>query len=99
MGGLESGQGELATTPLLLTAEEAAEMLRVGSTTLYALMKAGELRPVHIGHSCQLSRVEIERHVRRLEAPEPAPPGSKRKRTTVDHRGLFELDSPPPDAA
>ena len=77
MGGLESGQGELATTPLLLTAGEAAEVLRVGRTTLYALMKVGELRPVHIGRSCRLSCVEIERYVRGLGAPEPAPPRSK----------------------
>jgi hypothetical protein len=28
---------------------KAAEVLRVGRTTIYALMKAGELRPVHIG--------------------------------------------------
>lgn len=74
MGGLESGRGELATSLLPRTAKDAAEVLRVGRTTLYALMKAGELRPVRIGHSCRLSRVEIERHVRRLEAPEPAPP-------------------------
>jgi excisionase family DNA binding protein len=75
-------------------------VLRVGRTTIYALMKAGELRPVHIGRSCRLSRVEIERYVRRLEAPEPAPPRSKtRKLKTVGQRGLFELDPPPPDAA
>jgi predicted DNA-binding transcriptional regulator AlpA len=49
MGGLERGRGQLATSPLWLTAEEAAEVLRVGRTTIYALMKAGELRPVHIG--------------------------------------------------
>jgi excisionase family DNA binding protein len=99
MGGLESGRDELATTPLLLTPEEAAEVLRVGRTTIYALMTAGELRPVHIGRSCRLSRVEIGRYVRRLGAPEPAPPRSKaRKRTTVGQRGLFELDSAPPEA-
>ena len=39
MGGLESGPGELATTPLLQTAEEAAEVLRVGRTTMYALIR------------------------------------------------------------
>ena len=54
---------------LLLTPEEAARVLRVGRTTIYALMKAGDLRPVHIGRSCRLSRAELERYVRRLENP------------------------------
>ena len=44
---------------LLLTPEEAARVLRVGRTTIYALMKAGDLRPVHIGRSCRLSRAEL----------------------------------------
>jgi len=29
-------------------------------------MKAGELRPIHIGRSCRLSRAELERYVRRM---------------------------------
>ena len=90
----------LATTALLLTPEEAAEVLRVGRTTIYALMKAGELRPVHIGRSCRLSRAERERYVRGLEAPRPVPPRPpRRNRTTTDQRGLFELGSTSPDAA
>ena len=62
-----------AAEALLLTPEEAATVLRVGRTTVYALMKTGELRPIHIGRSCRLSRAELERYVSRLdEAPEPA---------------------------
>jgi excisionase family DNA binding protein len=66
-------QYELTSEQLLLTAEEAAQVLRVGRTTLYALIKAGELRPIHIGRSCRLSRAELERYVDRLELPEPEP--------------------------
>ena len=63
-------------------------------------MKAGDLHTVHIGRSCRICRAELGRYVRRLGAPEPAPPRSKgRKLTTVGQGGLFELDSPPPDAA
>jgi excisionase family DNA binding protein len=83
---------------LLLTPEEAAEVLRIGRTTVYALMKAGELHAVHIGRSCRISRRELERYVRRLEAPEPVPRRSPgRKRTNTDQGGLFELTSDPVD--
>ena len=84
--------------PLLLTPEEAAALLRVGRTTVYGLMKAGELRPVHIGRSCRLSRAELERYVRHLEVPDPVPPRSwGRKRTSTDQSGLFELTPDPVD--
>ena len=83
----------LTGEPLLLTPEEAAHVLRIGRTTLYALMKAGDLRPVHIGRSCRLSRAELERYVRHLDAPPPdTPVGSRRRRRTpANQRGLVEL--------
>src|SRR3954467_13702346 len=78
---------------LLLTPDEAARLLRIGRTTIYALMKAGDLRPVHIGRSCRLSRAELERYVRRLEAPppQPAPRSGPRRRTPANQDGLFEV--------
>lgn len=82
----------LASERLLLTTEEAAELLRVGRTTIYALIKDGDLHPVHIGRSCRLSRAELERYVHHLEAPQPVPPRSPtRKRTSTNQGGLFEL--------
>ena len=81
----------LAADPLLLTPEEAARVLRVGRTTIYSLMKTGQLRPVHIGRSCHLSRAELERYVRCLETPPSAAPtptakvdGSRSSRPPVD---------------
>ena len=59
----------LAGSPLLMTPEEAATALRIGRTTMYALMKAGDLRPVHIGRSCRITRGELERYVMRLQDP------------------------------
>jgi excisionase family DNA binding protein len=100
MGESQRPRGPVSSEPVLLTPEEAAQVLRVGRTTIYALMKAGDLRGVHIGRSCRLSRAELERYVRHLEAPEPVqPPPKARRRITVNQRELFELDSPPPDAA
>jgi excisionase family DNA binding protein len=89
----------VSSAPLLLTPEEAATVLRLGRTTVYALMKAGDLHPVHIGRSCRLSRSELERFVRGLEAPRTAPRVLRQARTTTDQRGLFELGPTPPDAA
>jgi excisionase family DNA binding protein len=83
---------------LLLTPEEAARVLRIGRTTVYALMKAGDLRPVHIGRSCRLARAELERYVNRLHAPEPTVRRARpRRRTSTDQRGLFEIDGEPVD--
>jgi|SRR3954447_9501826 excisionase family DNA binding protein len=83
----------LAEDPLLLTPEEAARLLRVGRTTVYALMKAGDLHPIHIGRSCRLSRAELERFVGRLESPEPDNVRRQRRcrRPRTDQSSLFEL--------
>ena len=61
----------LTKDQLLLTPEEAARALRVGRTTVYALMKIGELRAVYIGRSCRLPLAELERYVSRLETLRP----------------------------
>ena len=95
MSNPERLRGVLSSDPLLLTPEEAAKLLRIGRTTIYALMKTGDLHPVHIGRSCRLSRADLERYVRRLETPAPRP----RRRTTTNQRGLFELGSDPVDQA
>ncbi len=73
----------LAADALLVTPEEAATVLRVGRTTVYALMKSGRLRRVHIGRSCRLTRAELERYVNRLESPQagPQPPPMPREST------------------
>ena len=74
MGGPQPFRDVMAADRLLLTPEEAAKVLRVGRTTVYALMKSGRLRRVHIGRSCRLTRAELERYVNRLESPQAGPP-------------------------
>lgn len=77
MGDPQPRQDAMSADRLLLTPEEVAGVLRVGRTTVYALMKSGELRAVHIGRSCRISQAEVERYVRRLQAltsrPQPSP--------------------------
>lgn len=99
------GAQESAEAPLLLTAEQAARMLHVGRTTLYALIKDGQLHAVHIGRSCRLTRAELLRYVHRLDQPAPhtghRPPVNHRarQRPTTNQTGLFDLDPSPPNAA
>ncbi|NEM08730.1 helix-turn-helix domain-containing protein [Geodermatophilus normandii] len=91
----------LSGDPLLLTPEEAAQVLRIGRTTIYALMKAGELRAVHIGRSCRLPRAELERYVDHLRTPPLPPPARARgrqRRTTTDQGELFDLVHSPREA-
>ncbi|MGY1606785.1 MULTISPECIES: helix-turn-helix domain-containing protein [unclassified Geodermatophilus] len=101
MGDPEPLQDVLASSPLLLTPAEAATVLRIGRTTIYALMKAGDLRPVHIGRSCRLPRAELERYVDRLQAPPPPSPALRQRRgsQTSPHQGaLFDFVHTPAQA-
>ncbi len=51
--------------PLLaFTPEETADILTVGRTSVYGLMKDGRLHPVKIGTKSVISRFEIERFLR-----------------------------------
>jgi excisionase family DNA binding protein len=99
MGNAQPLQELEAGDALLLTPEEAARVLRVGRTTIYGLIKAGELQPVHIGRSCRLARAELERFVNRLQAPPPPPPRPVHRGawTTTNQNALFGLVHSPPD--
>ena len=89
---------------LLLTAEEAAQALHVGRTTLFGLIKDGELHAVHIGRSCRLTRAELLRYVARLDRPAPSSRPDRstphgRSGASANQGGLFDFDPTPPDAA
>jgi len=43
--------------PVLLTVEEAAELLKIGKTTLYALVMSGDVESVQIG---RLRRIHVD---------------------------------------
>ena len=99
MGDPPPLQEPLAGDALLLTSEEAARLLRVGRTTIYGLIKAGKLRPVHIGRSCRLARAELERYINHLLAPPRPPPARRRRsRTTTNQGELFDVVHTPAHA-
>jgi excisionase family DNA binding protein len=54
--------------PLLVSVESAAEMLGVGRTTMFALIKSGEVPSVLIGRSRRVSVVALQQYVAALTA-------------------------------
>ena len=52
--------------PLLISVEQAARLLGVGRTTLYELVRQGEVTPVKIGRAVRFPLEEIEGFVARL---------------------------------
>jgi excisionase family DNA binding protein len=83
----------LAAEPMLLTPEKAATVLRVGRTTVYPLMKSGDLHAVHIGRSCRLPRAKLQRYVDRLIAPPPSGSTTPRRgqRTSTNQGELSDV--------
>ena len=53
---------------IFLTVVEAARLLGIGRTTVFALIKTGELRSVHIGRSRRIPMAEINAFANRLIA-------------------------------
>lgn len=49
------------TTRLLLTIPQAAAQLGLGRSTLYLLIRAGELTPVHVGRAVRIPVCELDR--------------------------------------
>lgn len=62
--------GSNVAAPLLVTVEQAADILGLGRTTLYELTHRGELHPVHAGRALRFPVAELERFVDALmDAP------------------------------
>jgi len=63
---------------VLLKVGEAATLLGVSKITIYRLVWAGAIRPVHIGRAVRIPRNELERFARELS-----------DRGRVETRGTF----------
>ena len=55
-------------TPILLTPEQAARALGLGRTTVYALLRDGELRSVRLGRSRRIPYASLVQFVERITA-------------------------------
>jgi excisionase family DNA binding protein len=97
--------GDFSDEQLLLTTVQAAKVLGVSRTTIYQLIKAGDIRLVHLGRCARISWAELERYVLRLDAtpdqtavPAPAVVPVQRRWRRVAHSGqqaLFPIDAVP----
>jgi excisionase family DNA binding protein len=56
----------MAMRPLLVSSAAAAEVLGIGRTTLYEIVKSGALTPIHLRRCVRFSMVEIEQLVESL---------------------------------
>lgn len=54
----------------LLTVEAAAERLSIGRTTMYALIRSGEVDSVTVGRLRRVPVSALESYVRRLQTPQ-----------------------------
>ena len=55
-----------AVMPLLLTVNQAAQLLGIGRSTLYELIDAGELRSVKVGASRRIPLKAVHEYIDRL---------------------------------
>lgn len=73
--------------PLLVDAKQAARLLGIGRTTLYELMSAGAITPVHIGRCVRFPMSDLERFVASGCAVDAEPrPAPKQTRATARAR-------------
>ena len=61
-----------APTPMLLTVEQAAEWLGVGRTTMFALLRDGEVRSVQIGRLRRIRPADLQTYINGLCAVDAA---------------------------
>lgn len=65
-GGLDPGPPIKAREPLLLKVEEAAARLQIGRTTMYELVRLGEVESVPIGRLRRIPSECLDEYVARL---------------------------------
>ena len=56
----------LVVRPLLVSVEDAAALLGIGRTTLYELIRQGDVRPIRIGRCVRIPQRELQAYVDRL---------------------------------
>ncbi len=65
MGGATT-RTRLVVRPLLVSVEDTAALLGIGRTTLYELIRHGDVRPIRIGRCVRIPQRELEAYADRL---------------------------------
>jgi len=53
----------------LLNRTEAAEFLGVSTSTVYRLLRRGDLRAYRVGHQIRITQIDIENYIKQLPPP------------------------------
>lgn len=61
---------------MLLSIEEAAEMLAIGRTTMYAYLRSGTIDSVRVGRRRYVAVAAVENFLAQLVASDASPEGS-----------------------
>lgn len=62
-----ANEAATAVTAIVLTVEEAAKRLRIGRTTMYALIRTGQIRSVPIGRLRRIPVSALHDYVNHLQ--------------------------------
>ena len=60
-----TGHRDTGTAPLLVTVLEAARLLAISRTSVYEMLAAGQLHPIHLGRSVRISLDELHAYIDR----------------------------------
>lgn len=66
---------DIGLGPLLLTVEQAGQVLAIGRTAVYALLGSGVLASVRIGRSRRIPLTALQDYVTRLAVADASAPG------------------------
>ncbi len=62
----------MQSTPMLLTAEDVAERTNLGRSTIYALLKSGELKSVKVGRARRIPAAALDEFIANLSRTQGA---------------------------
>ena len=78
-------QDATAEAPLLLRAEEAAKLLSLGRTTVFAMLATGELPAVRVGRAVRVRRADLDKWIEERAAQ--GRPSAPKRDAPRRHRG------------